>query len=249
MKYKTKSVFILSIFLLFGCSGMAQEDSTGGIFGYVIIAQKKSNTLYTTSMAKFTIEELRTTTYADSGGYFYFDNLPEGKYTIKGEIEGFRKITILETEIKKNEITLFDMDHFVFSDYEENIEMIERWNGINVEKVPFDNLGMIEGYVIDARTEEKIKGAQVSLYIVDEDNKDITTERYILGTDTDNDGYYKFNNILVGCYYVKVGCISYERSVIMNVIVKKKMRSIVEINMEKESHGMTIIKEWEIKYK
>ncbi|MCX7696235.1 MAG: TonB-dependent receptor [Bacteroidales bacterium] len=104
------------------------------------------------------------------------------------------------------------------------------WYGFQNAQVPLQTL---RGYVLDETTREPLIGAVVLLQ-----NQDSTR-----GTVTDEQGNFRFDQIAVGRYHLKVSYLGYETKELRNIEVSSARQTVVEIVLSQNSillKGVTI---------
>ena len=91
-------LFIFAIAILLPCK-VAGQDMVGKISGYVVDSIYEEPCAY----AILTLENINKITYSDTSGYFAFDSIPLGKYTLTVKYLGY-----YDSEIEISTDTIYD---------------------------------------------------------------------------------------------------------------------------------------------
>jgi len=90
-----------------------------------------------------------------------------------------------------------------------------------------DSLGVIEGIIIDSKTEEPIPFANVFL---------LRGSEQIIGTTTDFDGKYVLKDVPAGKYDLQISYVGYQTKKISRTIVSSELNKLKTISLEAGIH-------------
>ena len=102
------------------------------------------------------------------------------------------------------------------------------------------NVGSITGRVVDQQTQEPLIGVNIQVL------------NTILGSITDEKGFYVIDDIPLGIYRLEFSYIGYTSQLITDVVVKKSKPAIIDIQLKQtsiEAEGVTVIADYFIEEK
>lgn len=200
---KSKKTIKLFLFILIAINlshCKKEEPQLGSIQGIIISENNETLSGVSINLYTNTQDQTNETKITDSYGRYKFNELSIGQYRISVSKSGYKSqdfsnITVKAGEITKKDITL----------------LID------------EQLGNIQGRIIDAYSSEPINGASVKITnIADATNETKTTA---------SDGSYSFTNLTIGEYNIFVNKSGYASNKADNVEVKVEETTTTDITL------------------